>query len=91
VCPALARNDGFMPVPPGSTMPKVSGRPFNVVPGKNYVITKARDPDRAQHAFANLMSASKAHAAPSLYEELCIDSTDDFGADRPELAAVVKY
>ena len=27
----------------------------------------------------------------SLYPELCIDSCDDFGADRPELAAVVKY
>ena len=27
----------------------------------------------------------------SLYPELCIDSCHDFGADRPELAAVVKY
>ncbi|CAE7436755.1 unnamed protein product [Symbiodinium necroappetens] len=91
VCPALARNDGFMPVQPGNTMHKVSGRPFNVIPGKSYVIKKARDPNRAQHAFVNLLSACKAHAAGSLHDELCIDSTDDFGADRPELAAVVKY
>ena len=30
----MARNDGFMPVQPGGTMHKVSGRPFNVIPGR---------------------------------------------------------
>ncbi|CAE7551502.1 unnamed protein product [Symbiodinium natans] len=60
VCPALARNDGFMPAPPGGTMIKVAGRPFNVIPGKSYMIKKARDPNRAQHAFMNLLSTSKA-------------------------------
>ena len=34
---------------------------------------------------------SQACYEDSLYPELCIDSCDDFGADRPELAAVVKY
>lgn len=33
----------------------------------------------------------EAYYAESLLPELCIDSCDDFGAERPELAAVVKY
>lgn len=72
-------------------MLKISGRPFNVIPGKEYVIKKALDAKRAQLVFGKLLENAKACYEDSLYPELCIDSCDDFGADRPELAAVVKY
>lgn len=82
VCPALARSNGFLPAPAGEPM---------LIPGKEYVIKKALDVKRAQLAFGNLLQNAKACYEDSLYPELCIDSCDDFGADRPELAAVVKY
>ncbi|CAJ1403900.1 unnamed protein product [Effrenium voratum] len=90
VSPALARSDSFLPAVPGKPMLPVSGRPFNVIPGKTYTIKKALDPNRAQHAFAKLLSASKVKHE-NLLPELCIDSSDDFGSERPELAAVNKY
>eukprot|EP00434_Breviolum_minutum_P014742 symbB.v1.2.012999.t1/scaffold912.1/size152940/5 len=91
VCPALARSNAFLPVPAGQKMLAISGRPFNVIPGKAYVIKKALNPDRAQNAFGKLLESAKAYYAENLLPELCIDSCDDFGAERPELAAVVKY
>eukprot|EP00913_Durusdinium_trenchii_P004610 g4279.t1 len=92
VCPALARSNGFLPrSAPGEQMLPISGRPFNVIPGKIYVIKKALEPQRAERAFAHLLSTAKAQYEDTLYQELCIDSCDDFGAERPELSAVVKY
>eukprot|EP00931_Biecheleriopsis_adriatica_P056522 TRINITY_DN33490_c0_g2_i1.p1 TRINITY_DN33490_c0_g2~~TRINITY_DN33490_c0_g2_i1.p1 ORF type:complete len:483 (+),score=111.73 TRINITY_DN33490_c0_g2_i1:56-1504(+) len=91
VFPALARSDAYLPAPPGKPMKRICGRPFNVIPGTEYVIKKACNPERSLAAFSKLLQVVKPKFPTTLYEELCIGSSDDFGAERKELAAVVKY
>eukprot|EP00933_Yihiella_yeosuensis_P081445 TRINITY_DN95058_c0_g1_i1.p1 TRINITY_DN95058_c0_g1~~TRINITY_DN95058_c0_g1_i1.p1 ORF type:complete len:385 (-),score=55.77 TRINITY_DN95058_c0_g1_i1:55-1134(-) len=88
---ALARSDGFLPVPPGKEMVNVSGRPLNVVVGTEYVVKKALDLDIVQKTFSRLLESSRKHYPDSIYKELITGLTDEHGRERPELSAVVKY
>mmetsp|Transcript_22816 Transcript_22816/g.52179 ORF Transcript_22816/g.52179 Transcript_22816/m.52179 type:complete len:525 (-) Transcript_22816:60-1634(-) len=90
VCPALARHDSYLPVPPGQSMLKVAGRPLTVKTGQDWVVKNARDQKRAQEVFSKLINLAREHARDSVYAELTTGTEDDFGLERPELHAVRK-
>lgn len=90
VCPALAREDGRLPAPPGQAMRRISGRRFNVLPGGQYAVKRALDPSRTKTAFSALLAA--AHAADrALYDELCTATRDEAGEERKHMAFLIKY
>ena len=86
----LAREDGYMPVPPGQPMVPVRARPFTVKTGAVYAVTKAVDPAKVQAAFAALLASAKRHLPETLLVELCIDTSDEQGDPRLEMRWVAE-
>lgn len=87
----LARNNGFLPAPPGQKMLKIFGRPLNVLPGAVHVIKRAVDLPRAKEVFHHLMQAALQSSPDTIYKELCISVKDDEGTPRAILNAVTKH
>ena len=65
-------------------------RPFAVKIGEVYAVMKAVQPTRVEAAFAELLEAAK-HHLPAVFAELCIFTSDDGGASRPEMQSITKY